>query len=110
MRRTPFSCSRSSRKSAVVCPMESLSSVLRCAARSAHRGAVAFDDLGRLGGAVLGCLQPAAGVALALERAGIALLLVRAVIFLLALPASEHGRRIPERAFRYTGAPRGPFV
>src|SRR4051794_21925881 len=98
MRRTPFSCSRPSRKSAVVSligtsfrgdyiglrsitsiqfpPFFSRQTFLRRAAGPAHRDALRLDRLARIRRPVLLVLKPAAGVALALEGFRIALLLV----------------------------------
>src|SRR5437763_3847464 len=103
MRRTPFSCSRSSRKSAVfwaMIPPRVVGSAVACsslvrrklllrrAAGAGHRGAFGFDEIGRLGCAIRLVLQPAARVALARERVGVALLL-RGAVPLFSLPASE---------------------
>src|SRR5205809_7016848 len=108
MRRTPFSCSRSSRKSAAVWAMRLLSAVevaplvrrerlRRRSARAAHRGALGSDDVGRLRAAVMLVLQPAARIALALERGGIALLLVGAVLLAALLPPAQHAPGVPRR-------------
>src|SRR5579885_316546 len=110
MRRTPFACSRSSRKSAVLwlmCPpvvsavafasLVRRKLLLRCAAGGGHRDPLGLHDVARVGDPVALVLQAAARVAGALERGRVTLLL-RGATLLGAPPASEHGCSLPAAA------------
>src|SRR5579885_3611983 len=107
MRRTPFACSRSSRKSAVLwlmCPpgvsavalatLVGRELLLRRAAGASHRDPFRLHDVARVGDPVALVLQATAGVAGARQRGRVALLLRRAPL-LGAPPASEHRPSIP---------------